>query len=103
MKHLLSEGTNLTPNDIITLSKLFGNDGYLKVHRTSGMGKAILREAEDINDKMLSSSKKKKVLSFDQWLKKEKRYREYQDAGPSDSKEIEADYYAYEREVFRGS
>lgn len=54
MKHELSDHTNLTPSDIVTLSKLFDKKGYLKVHRTSGLGKAILREAEEVNDKMLT-------------------------------------------------
>jgi hypothetical protein len=54
MEHIISDGTNLTPSDIVTLSKLFDKKGYLKVHRTSGLGKAILREAEEVNDKMLA-------------------------------------------------
>ncbi len=35
-------------------------------------------------------------MNFDDWLKKEGLYDDYQDAGPSEAKEIEEMYYAAE-------
>ncbi len=65
MKHTLSDNTNLTPNDILTLAKGFDKNGNLVIHKTSGLGKAILREAETIEAneilKALNKENKKRL------------------------------------------
>ena len=64
MKHVLREMGYLTPSDIVTMAKTLNKSGALNIDSTSGLGKAIKREAALIKGLMRYESVVKGLRDF---------------------------------------